>query len=69
MPNPSLSIRSRLLVGFSLILLLMVIVTTVAIRKVGFIESTLTEVTEINSVKQRHAINFRGSAPSVPCCS
>ena len=39
----------------------MIILTVLGIRKVNFIDETLTEITDINSVKQRYAINFRGS--------
>ncbi|WP_419811656.1 methyl-accepting chemotaxis protein [Bacterioplanoides sp.] len=57
----SLSIKARLLFGFGVILLLMIILTTLGIQKVGVIDHALTEITDVNSVKQRHAINFRGS--------
>ncbi|BFM51089.1 methyl-accepting chemotaxis protein [Marinomonas sp. THO17] len=56
-----ISIRKRLLIGFGCILLLMVILTGMGIQKVNYIDLTLAEVTDINAVKQRHAINFRGS--------
>ncbi|GGD68143.1 methyl-accepting chemotaxis protein [Lacimicrobium alkaliphilum] len=47
--------------GFALVLAVMVIVTAVGINNVNYIDRTLTEMTEVNAVKQRHAINFRGS--------
>ncbi|WP_088329139.1 methyl-accepting chemotaxis protein [Lacimicrobium sp. SS2-24] len=57
----SLTVRTRLFMGFGLVLTIMVIVTAVGINNVDYIDTTLTEMTEVNAVKQRHAINFRGS--------
>lgn len=54
-------ISTRLALGFGLVLALMIVLTGFGIQKVGFIERTLTEITDINAVKQRYAINFRGS--------
>ncbi|WDE02642.1 methyl-accepting chemotaxis protein [Thalassomonas actiniarum] len=56
-----LTIKSRLSIGFGIILLLMIILTVMGIQKVNFIDQTLSEITDINSVKQRYAINYRGS--------
>lgn len=56
-----LSIRKRLFLGFGFVLLMMVILTILGIQKVNFIDSTLTVITDVNSVKQRHAIDYRGS--------
>ena len=57
----NLSINTRLLIGFSMVSLLMVVLTMVGIYRVNMIGSTLTTMTEINVVKQRNGINFRGS--------
>ncbi|MEP1446674.1 MAG: methyl-accepting chemotaxis protein [Paraglaciecola sp.] len=57
----NLSINLRLLIGFSVVSLLMVVLTMVGIYRVNMIADTLTTMTEINVVKQRNAINFRGS--------
>ncbi|MDC8831000.1 methyl-accepting chemotaxis protein [Alteromonas gilva] len=57
----SLTIRSRLALGFGIILALLILLTIQGINKVNFIDRTLSEITDINSVKQRFAINFRGS--------
>lgn len=54
-------IRSRLLVGFGTILALLIVLTAVGVSRVNGISDNLTQVNEVNSVKQRHAINFRGS--------
>ena len=56
-----LSIRSRLLFGFGIPLTFLILLNVQGIQKVNFIDRTLTEITDINSVKQRYAINFRGS--------
>lgn len=56
-----LTIRQRLTLGFALVLTMMVAVTIIGIQKVNFIDKTLAEITDVNAVKQRYAINFRGS--------
>ncbi|MEP4889518.1 MAG: methyl-accepting chemotaxis protein [Aliiglaciecola sp.] len=55
------SINNRLLIGFSVVILLMVILTMVGIYRVNMIGSTLTTMTNVNVAKQRYAINYRGS--------
>ena len=40
---------------------ILVIVTVIGINRVNFIDDTLNEIVEVNQVKQRYAINFRGS--------
>lgn len=55
------SIRQKLIGGFGLVVGLMFIVTAIGIQKVNFIDDTLYEITDVNSMKQRYAINFRGS--------
>ncbi len=57
----TMKISTKLGAGFSLVLLMMLILTIIGINKVNFIDATLTEITDVNSVKQRYAINFRGS--------
>ncbi|WP_254052652.1 methyl-accepting chemotaxis protein [Aliivibrio sp. EL58] len=39
----------------------MLLLTILGIQKVNIIDHTLTEMTDVNSVKQRYAINYRGS--------
>ncbi len=56
-----LSIAQRLSLGFGLILSLMVLITLIGVMRVGFIDQTLTAVSEGAALKQRYAINFRGS--------
>lgn len=54
-------VRTRLIIGFSLVLAIMVVIAIIGIRNVSFIDNTFSILTDINSVKQRYAINFRGS--------
>ena len=56
-----LSIAKRLGLGFGLVLALMILVTLVGVNRVGLMESALTDVSEDATIKQRYAINFRGS--------
>ncbi len=57
----NMTIRLRLTLGFGFILTLIVILTVLGIQKVNFINETLSVITDVNSVKQRYAINYRGS--------
>lgn len=57
----SMTVAKRLGLGFGIVLLLMVGLTLIGVERVQRINQTLTEMTELNSVKQRYAINFRGS--------
>jgi len=56
-----MKIGQRLGLGFGAILALMVGVTVFGINEVRLIDKALTEITDVNAVKQRYAINFRGS--------
>jgi methyl-accepting chemotaxis protein len=56
-----MKVSQKLYGGFGLVIALMAILTVVGIQRVGFIDKTLEEITDVNSVKQRYAINFRGS--------
>lgn len=56
-----MTINMRLISGFSIVLLMMVVLTVIGIQRVNFIDDTMTQITDVNSVKQRYAINFRGS--------
>ncbi|MGQ5257039.1 methyl-accepting chemotaxis protein [Xanthomonas arboricola] len=57
----NLRIGQRLALGFLAIIVLMVIITVVGIQRVRSIDQQFTAINEVNSVKQRYAINFRGS--------
>ena len=54
-------ITARLVVGFGFVLVLMAALTWIAVVRVDSLDSRLQQINEVNSVKQRHAINFRGS--------
>lgn len=51
----------RLTTGFGVILSMMIILTIIGISRVSLINNNITHMTDVNSVKQRYAINFRGS--------
>ncbi|WP_244612987.1 methyl-accepting chemotaxis protein [Modicisalibacter radicis] len=57
----NLSLRARLVAGFSTVLLLIVVLTVIGIQRVNSIDQHLTTINDVNSVKQRHAIDYRGS--------
>ncbi|BEV18121.1 methyl-accepting chemotaxis protein [Herbaspirillum sp. DW155] len=57
----SLSVAAQLALSFALVLAMMLVLTVLSISKVNAIEGSLTTVSDDNSVKQRYAINFRGS--------
>ena len=56
-----MNIRQRLMLGFGIMLLMIMGLAAVAEREVNQIDSALATVNDVNSVKQRYAINFRGS--------
>lgn len=56
-----LGIRTRLIGGFSAVLVLIVVVTVIGILQVNRIDRSLTTINEVNGVKLRHAIDWRGS--------
>lgn len=57
----NLTIAQRLSLGFGIVLLLMILISLIGVNRVGFIDNTLTDVSEGATDKQRQAINFRGS--------
>ncbi len=57
----TMSIRQRLMLGFGAILLMTIGLAAIAERQVSQIDAALATVNDVNSVKQRYAINFRGS--------
>jgi methyl-accepting chemotaxis protein len=61
MTTSGITIGKRLAIGFGTVLVLMAILAGLAIQRVGQIDDILTRVNDVNSVKQRYAINFRGS--------
>jgi methyl-accepting chemotaxis protein len=57
----NLSISRRLTLGFLVVVLSMVGLTATGVWRVETINTHLTTINDLNSVKQRYAINFRGS--------
>ncbi len=56
-----MTIAKRLGWGFGSLLALMVLITAIGIQRVAFMDETLTAVNRGATLKQRYAINFRGS--------
>jgi len=56
-----LSITQRLVAGFLIVILAMVAVTALGVVRVDQINDRLSVINDVNSLKQRHAIAFRGS--------
>ena len=54
-------IAARLYLGFAGVLCLLVVLAAIAVPRVNEIAGSLATVNDVNSVKQRFAINFRGS--------
>lgn len=61
MIGKNMSLKAQLGIGFGSILLFMLILTIIGYSKVNFANNTLIQISDVNSVKQRYAINFRGS--------
>ncbi len=57
----SVSLASRIGLGFAAIVSLLILITAVGIQRVGFIDNTLEHVSDNAAKVQRYAINFRGS--------
>jgi methyl-accepting chemotaxis protein len=55
------TIKNRLQLGFGIVLSLMVLIAIIGINEVSKIDRTMSKINEFDSVKQRAAINFRGS--------
>jgi methyl-accepting chemotaxis protein len=55
------TIKNRLQLGFGIVLSLMVLIAIIGINEVSKIDRTMSKINEVDSVKQRAAINFRGS--------
>ena len=59
--NKEISVAARLGLGFAAILAMMLLLTILSIAKVNAIEGSLTRISDVNNVKARYAVNFRGS--------
>lgn len=56
-----MTINTRLIIGFGITIIMMLVLTVISIHRVNFIDATITQINDVNSIKQRYAINFRGS--------
>ncbi|NVM79472.1 methyl-accepting chemotaxis protein [Duganella sp. SG902] len=56
-----ISVAARLGTGFGIILAMMLVLSVLSVFKVNAIDNSLLHISEVNNVKQRYAINFRGS--------
>ena len=56
-----LKISQRLGLGFGVIFALLLLISLVGMQRVNVIDNTLTSVRDGATLKQRNAINFRGS--------
>ena len=61
MNNSTQTVGTRLAIGFGITFALTIVLTGLAMNRVGSIDQTLSRVNDVKNVKQRHAINFRGS--------
>jgi len=57
----NLSISKRVGLGFLVVVMCMIGLTTVGVTRVETISGHLETINDLNAVKQRYAINFRGS--------
>ena len=57
----NIRIATRLKLGFGCVFLLIIGLTVIGINEVSRIEASLRTINDVNSARQRYAINFRGS--------
>ena len=55
------SLKTQLFSGFGIVLLFILIIAMSGYFKISAVEDNLSEISDVNAVKQRYAINFRGS--------
>ena len=60
MKTSAITIGKRLGLGFGGVFVLMALLSAMAISRVATIDATLKQINQVNNVKQRYAINFRG---------
>jgi methyl-accepting chemotaxis protein len=57
----TISLAARIGIGFAAVVSLLVVITSVGVQRVSFIDRTLSKVSQNAALIQRYAINFRGS--------
>jgi methyl-accepting chemotaxis protein len=61
MRTTGLTIGKRLACGFGAVFALVIVLSAMAVSRVNNIDTALRQINQVNNVKQRYAINFRGS--------
>ena len=61
MKPTGLTIGKRLAFGFGAVFALVIVLSAMAVSRVNNIDTALRQINQVNNVKQRYAINFRGS--------
>ncbi|MYM71783.1 methyl-accepting chemotaxis protein [Duganella sp. FT134W] len=56
-----ISVAARLSIGFGIVLAMMLGLSALSVIKVNAIDNSLQHISEVNNVKQRYAVNLRGS--------
>jgi methyl-accepting chemotaxis protein len=56
-----ISVAARLSIGFGIVLAMMLALSVLSVIKVNAIDNSLQHISEVNNVKQRYAVNLRGS--------
>jgi methyl-accepting chemotaxis protein len=59
--NTGWTVRRRLIAGFGTVLVAMIALAAIAIYQVRHVRMKLDDIIDVNGVKERYAINFRGS--------
>ncbi len=61
MKFPDLRIKTKLTISFAVVLTIIVALSAISVQRVSLVNANLSQINDVNSVKQRYAINFRGS--------
>lgn len=61
MNTSTITIGKRLALAFAGVFLLVIVLSAMAVSRVNDIDAALHQINQVNNVKQRYAINFRGS--------
>ncbi|QYF91896.1 MCP four helix bundle domain-containing protein [Massilia sp. PAMC28688] len=61
MNTSGFTIGKRLALGFGAVFALVIVLSSMAVSRVNDVDTALHQINQVNNVKQRYAINFRGS--------
>ena len=56
-----MTVKNKTITQATSILVLLIAITTIGVYRIKQINRNLTTINDVNAVKQRYAINFRGS--------